>query len=386
MTDWPSPFMTQDRETFRRDFGRFVADQITPNVEAWEAQKAVPWELHERIARFGVFGFGVPQDYGGLGFDDAFLRRDYAELMFGCGASGVAAAVGGRMISIGPIVSLAPETFKREVLPEIVAGRIGSSLAITEPGGGSDVANLTTRAERRGKGWVLNGAKTFITGGMESDWFVVGARTGGPGLAGISLFLVPAEAPGFTRTELGDKMGWHCSPTAALHFDDCTLPDTALIGPQDRGFLAIMGNFNHERLALAAGSLAMMRLCHDHALDWARERRTFGRRLIEHQVIAHKFAEISARIDMIETYLDRICWVINQGAMPVAEIAKAKIQATRGLEFVASEAMQIFGGAGYLRGNPVERIWREVKVMAIGGGSEEILRDLAVRQMGLAGT
>ncbi|MFV0513665.1 MAG: acyl-CoA dehydrogenase family protein [Jhaorihella sp.] len=386
MTDWPSPFMTQDRETFRRDFARFVADRITPNVETWEAQKAVPRELHESVARFGVFGFGVPEEYGGLGFDDAFLRRDYAELMFGCGASGVAAAVGGRMISIGPIVSLAPETFKREVLPEIVAGRIGSSLAITEPGGGSDVANLTTRAERRGGGWVLNGAKTFITGGMESDWFVVGARTGGPGLAGISLFLVAADTPGFTRTELGDKMGWHCSPTAALHFDDCALPGTALIGPENKGFLAIMGNFNHERLALAAGSLGMMRLCYDHALDWARNRRTFGRRLIEHQAIAHKFAEISARIDMIEAYLDRICWVINQGAMPAAGIAKAKVQATKGLEFVASEAMQIFGGAGYLRGNPVERVWREVKVMAIGGGSEEILRDLAVRQMGLAET
>lgn len=381
----PSPFMTDERAAFRRDFGRFVADEIAPNIETWEAERRVPKELNEKIAAFGVFGFGIDEDYGGLGFDDAFLRSDYAELIFGCGASGVAAAVGGRSISLGPMARFAPEEFRKTVLPEIIAGRIGSSLAITEPGGGSDVAGLTTRAERKGKGWVLNGVKTFITGGMEAQWFVVGARTGGPGLAGISLFLVEADTPGFTRSALGDKMGWHCSEQATLYFDDCELPHAALIGPENKGFLAIMNNFNHERLAMTAGALGMMKLCYISALDWARTRRTFGQRLIEHQVIGHKFAEMSARIDLIEAYLERICWAINQSAMPVAEISKAKVQATKALEFVASEAMQVFGGAGYLRGNPVERVWREVKVMAIGGGSEEILRDLAVRQMGLAG-
>ncbi|KUJ76255.1 acyl-CoA dehydrogenase [Ruegeria marisrubri] len=381
----PSPFMTPEREAYRNNLRRFFDSEVKPHVEEWEANRAVPWELHEKLGDLGVFGFGIPEEYGGLGFDDAFMRADYAELAFGCGASGVAAAVGGRMISLGPIARFAPEEFKRTVLPEIIAGRMNSSLAITEPGGGSDVANLTTRAERDGDDWVLNGAKAYITGGMDSQWFVVGARTGGPGIAGISLFLIEADTPGFTRTPLGGKMGWHCSEQAMLHFDDCRVPGTALIGPENKGFIAIMNNFNHERLAMIAGSLGMMRVCYDSALDWARERRTFGKRLIEHQVIAHKFAEISARIDMIEAYLERICWAINQGLMPAAEIAKAKVQATKALEFVASEAMQIFGGAGYLTGNPVERVWREVKVMAIGGGSEEIMRDLAVRQMGLAG-
>ncbi|MFC3614482.1 acyl-CoA dehydrogenase family protein [Lutimaribacter marinistellae] len=381
----PSPFMTPEREAFRTNLNRFFDSEVKPNLEKWEADRAVPWEMHERVADLGVFGFGIPEEYGGLGFDDAFMRADYGEAAFGCGASGFAAAVGGRSISIGPISRLAPENFKRTVLPEIIAGRMGSALAITEPGGGSDVSNMATRAERKGKGWVLNGAKAYITGGMEAQWFVVGARTGGAGLAGISLFLVEADSPGFTRTPLGNKQGWHCSEQAMLHFDDCQLPDTALIGPENKGFLAIMNNFNYERLSMIAGSLGMMKLCYTSALDWARERRTFGQRLIEHQVIAHKFAEISARIDMIEAYLERICWAINQGAMPAAEIAKAKVQATKALEFTASEGMQIFGGASYLVGNPVERVWREVKVMAIGGGSEEIMRDLAVRQMGLAG-
>lgn len=381
----PSPFMTPEREAFRRDMARFIDSEIKPNIEQWEADKGVPWELHAAIGAFGVFGFGIDEKYGGLGFEDAFMRHDFNELLFGCGASGVAAAVGGRAISISPIAKFASEEFKTTVLPEILAGRMMSSLGITEPGAGSDVANITTKAERKGGKWILNGEKTYITGGMDSEWFVIGARTGGPGLAGISLFLVPHDAPGFSRTPLGGKMGWHCSQQATLHMDDCELPESALLGPENKGFIAIMNNFNFERLSLTSGSLGMMKVCYESALDWARERKTFGQRLIEHQVIAHKFAEMSAKIDLNEAYIERICWAINQGLMPIAELAKAKVQATKSLEFVASEAMQVFGGASYMVGNPVERVWREIKIMAIGGGSEEIMRDLAVRQMGLAG-
>jgi len=218
---------------------------------------------------------------------------------------------------------------------------------------------------------------------MKGDYFVVGARTGGPGLSGISLFFVEYGTPGFTRTALERKMGWWCSDQATLYFDNCRVPAGNLLGEENRGFIAIMENFNFERLSLAAGALGMMKTCLEESIAWARERETFGRHLIEHQVIRHKIADMSARVDMIEAYLHRVCWQINEGAMPVAEISKLKFSATRALEFCASEAMQILGGAGYLRGNPVERIYREVKVFAIGGGSEEIMRDLAVRQMGL---
>jgi acyl-CoA dehydrogenase len=156
-----------------------------------------------------------------------------------------------------------------------------------------------------------------------------------------------------------------------------------MLGPENMGFLAIMNNFNLERLALIAGALGMSKLCLDESIAWAQERHTFGKPLIKHQVIRHKIADMSAKIDATEAYMNQICWLINEGEMPVAELCKAKFFATKALEFCASEAMQIFGGAGYLRGNAVERVWREVKVMAIGGGSEEIMRDLAVRQMGL---
>ncbi len=378
-----NPFDTPERVAFRDTVQAFVAKEVTPYADAWDEAGEVPWALHEKIGALGVWGFGIDQAHGGLGFDDCFMRAIWSEELARCAAGGVAAAVGGRSISVDPIYRLASDEIKTRVLPDVLAGRKGSSLGVTEPGGGSDVANLRTTARRDGNHFVLNGEKTFITGGMTSDYFVVAARTGGAGLEGISLFLVESDTPGFSRVPLSRKMGWWCSDQATLHFDNARVSADCLMGEEDRGFLAVMENFNLERVNLIAGCLGMMKVCYASALEWARERETFGKTLIRHQVIRHKFADMSAQIDAVEAYLNQICWMVNQGEMPVAEISKAKFFSTKALEFCASEAMQIFGGAGYLRGNPVERIYREVKVMAIGGGSEEIMRDLAARQMGL---
>lgn len=378
-----NPFDTDERRAFRDTFRRFVATEITPHADAWDEAGEIPWELHAKAGALGIFGFGVETRWGGLGFDDVFMRAAFAEELAMCGATGLGAAMGGRIISIGPIAALANDAIRDTWLPGIVAGRTGSSLAITEPGGGSDVAALRSTARREGDHYVIKGEKTFITGGMKSACFVVGARTGGPGLGGISLFFVPADTPGLSRADVGAKMGWWASDTAHLWFDDVRVPADNLMGPEHGGFLAIMNNFNYERITMVAIMLGMMRVCLREATAWAQSRETFGRPLIRHQVIRHKLADMSARIDMIESYLTMICWQVDQGRMPVAETAKAKFSASKALEFCASEAMQILGGAGYLRGNPVERMYREVKVQAIGGGSEEIMRDLAVKQMGL---
>lgn len=378
-----TPFDTPERAAFRKTLRDFVAREITPHADAWDEAGAVPWDLHAKIGALGVWGFGIDEGYGGLGFDDCFMRAAYNEELARCGAGGVSAALNGRMISLDPIQRLAGDDIRARALPDVIAGRKGSSLGITEPSGGSDVANMRTRAVRNGDDWVLNGEKTFITGGMNSDFFVIGARTGGPGLAGISLFFVDWGAPGFSRTAITRKMGWWASDTATLHFDDCRVPAANLMGEQDRGFLAIMQNFNLERVALIATALGMMKACLDDSIAWAQQRTTFGKPMIRHQVIRHKIADMSMRIDATEALLNQICWAVNEDAMPVAEISKAKVFATKALEFCASEGMQIMGGAGYLRGCRIERIYREVKVIAIGGGSEEIMRDLAVRQMGL---
>lgn len=378
-----NPFETEERKAFRETFARFVASDIAPHVDDWDEAGDVPWEIHEKAGALGVFGFGIEEKYGGLGFDDAFMRVAVAEELSRAGAGGVFAAIGGRSISVNVIQRLASDEIKARALPDIVSGRKGSSLAITEPSGGSDVANLQTRATRDGNHFALNGSKTFITGGVKSDYYVVAARTGGPGLAGISLFFVERDTPGFDVTPIDRKMGWWCSDTATLYFDDARVPAENMMGEEDRGFIAIMENFNLERVGLIAQALGMAKLCLDESIKWAGERQTFGKRLIEHQAIRHKIADMSARIDAVEAYLNQICWSIEDGTMPTAEISKAKVFATKSLEFCASEAMQILGGAGFLRGHPVERAYREVKVIAIGGGSEEIMRDLAVRQMGL---
>ncbi|MBI1361774.1 MAG: acyl-CoA dehydrogenase [Alphaproteobacteria bacterium] len=378
-----NPFETEERRAFRDAVRRFVATEVTPYAAAWDEAGEVPWELHQKVGALGVWGFGVSEKYGGLGFRDQFMSSAFSEEFAKCGAGGVGAAIGGRSISIGPIERFASEEIGMKWLPDIVAGRKSSSLAITEPTGGSDVANLQTTAKRDGNHWVINGCKTFITGGMKASVYVVGARTGDKGLKGISLFFVEADAPGFSRTALDRKMGWWASDTATLHFDNVRVPAENLLGEENRGFLSIMNNFNYERLGMVAGMLGMMKVCLEESIAWARERETFGQKLIEHQVIRHKMANMSARIDQIECYLNWICWQANEGEVPVAEVSKAKFSASKALEFCASEAMQIIGGAAYLRGNRVERIYREVKVNAIGGGSEEIMRDLAARQMGL---
>ena len=378
-----NPFETEERAAFRENVRRFVEAEVTPHADAWDEAGNVPWELHQKVGALGVFGFGVSEQYGGLGFDDCFMRAAFSEEIAKCGAGGVPAALGGRSISIGPIEKLASEDIKTRVLADIVSGRKGSSLAVTEPSGGSDVARLKTTAKRDGNHYVVNGSKTFITGGMNSDYFVVGARTGDEGLAGISLFFVEADADGFSRTLIDRKMGWWASDTASLYFDNVRVPAENMLGDENLGFIQIMNNFNFERIAMIAGMLGMMKICLESSIAYARERETFGRPLIKSQVIRHKIADMSAKIDMVEAYLNQICWQANEGDMPVGEICKGKFSASKALEFCASEAMQIWGGAGYLRGNPVERIYREVKVNAIGGGSEEIMRDLAVRQMGL---
>ena len=378
-----NPFETPEREAFRKTVQAFVDQEVRPFADAWDEAGEIPWDLHQKAGALGVFGFGIPEELGGLGFDDAFMRKIWAEELAVCGVGGVGAALGGRTISIDPLVRFAAPHIRDRVVPEIVSGQKSSSLGITEPGGGSDVANLQTKARRDGEGWRITGSKTFITSGMKSDYFVIGARTGGEGMGGVSLFFVEWGAEGFTRTEIERKMGWWCSDTATLYFDNVYVPHTDMVGPENMGFMAIMENFNLERLGLINGALGMAKTCFDEAVEWAKERETFGKPLLRHQVIRHKIADMSARIDALEAYANQICWSINEGEVPVAELSKGKFLATKTLEYVASEAMQILGGAGYLRGNRVERIYREVKVMAIGGGSEEIMKDLAVRQMGL---
>jgi acyl-CoA dehydrogenase len=283
-------------------------------------------------------------------------------------------------IGLPPILAMGSEEMKRRVAPQVLAGEKIIALGITEPSGGSDVANLKTRAERVGNKYVVNGAKMFITSGMRADYVTVAVRTGGAGMGGISLMLIEADMPGFTRTPL-EKMGWHCSDTAALYFDNVEVPPENLIGPENAGFMGIMQNFNGERLGMAHGACAFARVCLEEAVAYAKERETFGKPLVGHQSIRIKLADMERQIWTTQAWVDQCAWAVREGKARPADFAMLKVQATRMLETVAREAAQVLGGASYLKGSKVERIYREVRVNAIGGGSEEIMLDLAGRQL-----
>jgi acyl-CoA dehydrogenase len=378
-----NPYDTEDRKSFREIVTKFLESEIWPHVDEWDEAGEYPHEINEKVCELGVFGFGIDEKYGGLGFDDQFMRKDISVEMGRSSAGGLFASVGSRNIMLGPLSELANEEIKMKALPELLSGKKGGSLGITEPGGGSDVAQMRTVAHKDGNEWVLNGSKTFITGGMQASYFAIGARTGNKGLGGISLFFVEADTPGFTRSAIERKMGWWSSDTATLYFDDCRIPADNIMGEENKGFYAIMKNFNYERYMMGAQMLGMAKRCFEECVQYSQERKTFGKNLIDHQVIRHKLADMSAKIDAMDAYLNQVAQLMNDGEMPVAEISKIKFFCSECIESIASEAMQILGGAGYLRGNAIERIYREVKVMAIGGGSKEIMKDLTVKQMGL---
>jgi acyl-CoA dehydrogenase len=313
---------------------------------------------------------------------DPFMSIITSQEMARHGAGGVNASLMSHGIGLPPIRRMGSQEMKDRIIPQVLSGEKISALAITEPSGGSDVANLRTTARLDGDHYVVNGSKMFITSGMRADYYTVAVRTGGAGAGGVSLLLIEREREGFSRTEL-KKQGWWASDTAALYFDDVRVPVENLIGQENMGFSGIMQNFNGERIGMSAGAIGFSKVCLEDAITWARERKTFGKRLADHQVIRHKLADMYKRISATQAWLETLAWRIEQGEQPIAEIALLKVQATETMEYCAREAMQVMGAAGYMRGGRVERIYREVRVNAIGGGSEEIMRDLAARQMGI---
>ncbi|KIZ39468.1 MULTISPECIES: acyl-CoA dehydrogenase family protein [Rhodopseudomonas] len=376
-----SPFYTAEHDAFRDMVRRFVDREIAPFAHQWDEAGEFPRELYQKAAAIGLLGLGFPEEYGGSEVD-RFMWIIAVQELARAGAGGVSASLKSNSIGAPPIARAGTAAFKARVLPEILSGNKISALAITEPSGGSDVANLRTTARRDGDHYVVNGEKTFITSGMRADYITTAVRTGGPGPGGVSLLVIEGDSPGLSRTAL-KKMGWWSSDTATLHFDDCRVPVGNLLGEEGSGFKIIMHNFNHERLTMAAGCTAAARVCLDDAMDYAKQRVTFGKPLSQHQVIRHKLVDMAQKVAASQAMLELLAWRLDQGENPVAEICMLKNQATQTMAFCASEAVQIFGGAGYMRGIKVERIYREVKVNAIGGGSEEIMKDLASRQMGL---
>jgi acyl-CoA dehydrogenase len=369
---------------FRDGVRAWVDAEVAPFVREWDEAGHFPRELYRRAAQMGLLQLGYPENLGGTPCAMAF-RLAAAQEIARAGSGGLMASLFSHNIGLPPIVEQAHPALQQRIVPAVLAGEAIAALAITEPGGGSDVARLRTTARMDGDHWVIDGEKTFITSGLRADWLTVAVRTGGPGASGISLIAVPGASPGLQRSELA-KMGWWCSDTAHLRFAGVRVPADHLIGPENAGFRTIMANFNGERLLMSAGACAFAQVCLDEALDWARTRQTFGQPLVAHQVVKHRLMDMRMRIRASEAMLQEVCARFE--AHPndpdtVADLCLLKNQATQTMQFCADAAVQTLGGMGYMRGTKSERIYREVKVMMIGGGAEEIMKDLAARQLGL---
>ena len=365
---------------------RFARSEIAPHVTEWDAAGEFPRPLYRRAAELGLLGLGYPEELGGTPAPYRLRLAAWRALCRYGTSGGVQASLFSHNIGLPPGVALASDAVKREVVPAVLAGQQIAALAITEPGGGSDVAQLRTTARREGDEYIVHGEKVFITSGMRADWITLAVRTSEAKGAGcISLLLVPGDSAGLSRTRL-DKMGWLCSDTAHLRFDGVRVPARYLLGAEGQGFKAIMANFNGERLGLAAGAIGYAEACFDEALAWAQQRKTFGQALVEHQVIRHKLVDMRQRICASAAWLEDVAARADAGDAGndwVAEVCTLKNQATQTMQFCADAGVQILGGMGFMRGTVCERLYREVKVITIGGGTEEIMKELAARQWGI---
>ncbi len=366
---------------------RFVQSEVAPHLSDWEDAGEFPRSLYRRAAELGWLAMGYPEALGGLPAPWGLRNALTLALARYGGSGGLMASLFSHNIGLPPVLRHGSAALQQEVVPQVLRGEKIAALAITEPGGGTDVAALRTTARRDGEDYVVDGDKTFITSGMRADWLTVAVRTdaSNKGAMGISMLMVPGDAKGLSRTVLR-KMGWLCSDTAQLHFDGVRVPARYLVGEEGTGFKMILTNFNGERLSMAAMALGFCECCYDEALEWARQRKTFGSALVDHQVIRHKLMDMKMRIESTRAWLNAVSARAdagNKGAEWVAEVCLLKNHATQSMQFCADQGVQILGGMGFMRGTACERIYREVKVMTIGGGTEEIMKELASRQLGL---
>lgn len=382
-SSWTDPFDTPERRDLRELTRDFVVRDVLPDLDEWERSGEIPRSLHEKAATAGLLGLGFAEEIGGSGGDliDGLVMT---EALIGSGASGgLAAGLFTHGIALPHIVAAGDASQLQQFVRPVLEGRSIAALAVTEPDGGSDVAALRTRAERDGADYVVNGAKTYITSGARADWVVVGVRTGGPGFGGISLIVVPTDTPGFQVVRRLEKVGWHCSDTAELAFTDCRVPAEYLVGPPGSGFIQIAQQFVVERLSIAVQAYATAQRCLDLALEWARMRHTFGKPLVGHQVVRHQLVEMDRLTDVARTYTRHVALRHVAGQEVIAEAALAKNTAVAAAEAVAYQAVQLFGGQGCMRDAEVERHFRDVRILSIGGGATEVMTELASRRLNL---
>ena len=376
-------YFDPSHQLVRDSVRRFVAREILPDIDLWEETESFPRELYRKAGLAGILGIGYPEAFGGSHEGDLFAKVAASEELMRCGSGGLVAGLGSLDIGLPPILKWATPEVRERVVPQVLSGEKISALAVTEPSGGSDVANLQTRAIREGDVYRVNGSKTFITSGVRADFYTVAVRTGAPGFGGISLLLIEKGTPGFTVGRQLKKMGWWASDTAELFFDDCRVPVGNLIGAENMGFACIMGNFQSERLALALMANMTAQLALEEALKWARQREAFGKPIGKFQVLKHRLAEMATALEVSREFTYRQAAKMAAGQSVIKEISMAKNFATDTADRITSDAVQILGGLGYMRESLVVRLYRDNRILSIGGGTREVMNEIISKQMGL---
>ena len=380
----PIPPFTEEHEALRESLRSFIEREIRPHAPEWEAAEEFPRELFTRMGGLGFLGLKYPEEYGGQG--GTYLHDAvFAEEMARCGSGGVAAGIGAQVaIATPPIWKFGTEEQKQRWLVPAIKGEKVAALAITEPGAGSDVAGLRTFARRDGHEYVVNGGKTFITNGVRADLYVTAVKTTQEGgHHGLSFLVLEKGMPGFEVSRKLEKLGWHASDTGELSFSDVRVPEENLLGEENKGFYLIMANFQWERISMALGAVGGMQATFERTLQYALERQAFGRQIGRFQAIRHKLAAMATKIEAARdlTYQGLRLFITGQDALK--EVSMAKLYACRAAVEVADEAVQIHGGYGYMREYDVERALRDARLGPIGGGTDEIMKEIIGKQLGL---
>ena len=367
---------------FRDACRRFAETEIAPHAFDWEEAGSFPRELYMAAAEAGVLAPSFPEEFGGGGGDVLHGVVAGEELLRG-GSTGVIVGLGSLAIALPPILFLGTDEQKQHFVPDVLSGEKIAALAITEPGTGSDVAGVRTSATRDGDSYIINGAKTFITSGVRADRMTVLARTGEDPHGGLTFFVLEKDMPGFEVSRALKKTGWWASDTGELHFENVCVPIENRIGPEGSGFLALMKNFESERLALAVNGHALAELAYEEALDYAKQRKAFGRPVAKFQVSRHKFADMATQITSAKALTYQVAERMRQGKPCITEVAMAKNHAAMVAREVCWQAVQIMGGMGYMRETRAERFSRDARLLPIGGGTQEIMKEIISKGLGL---
>jgi acyl-CoA dehydrogenase len=380
----PIPPFTDEHEQLRETIRRFVAAELRPHVNEWEDAGWFPNEVFMRMAELGYLGLKYPEEYGGEGGDyvhDAVL----AEELTGAGSGGLSAGVGAHIgIATPPIWKFGTEDQKQRFLVPAIRGERIAALGITEPGAGSDVAGLRTFARKVDGGYVVNGSKTFITNGVRADFVVTAVKTTEEGgHQGLSFLLLEKEMEGYAVSKKLDKLGWRASDTAELAFDDVFVPDENLLGEENKGFYLIMANFQWERLVMALGAVASMGRMIERSVEYAGERTAFGRPIGKLQAIRHHIAEMAVKHEASRSLTYHALRLFADGQDALREVTEAKLLSQRSAYEVADTALQIHGGAGYMKEYEIERAVRDTRLGPIGGGTDEVMKEILSKQLGL---